>query len=69
MVRKSDFGRTLKRLRRAAKMTQAQVAKKAGVHLISVYRIEAGEMEPRWETAVALIRAVGGNCEDFMPGQ
>jgi transcriptional regulator with XRE-family HTH domain len=54
--------------RRAAGLSQLELARKAGVGASSVARIEGGHMEnPRVQTVVKLARALGIEPRDLMP--
>jgi transcriptional regulator with XRE-family HTH domain len=64
---KSDFGRRLRKYREAAGLSQAELADRAGVHRRTVIKIERGEREPHWPTAVALAEALGKEVTDFLP--
>lgn len=57
--RKVDGG-ALRRLRRFAWISQEELARESGVHVVSIYKIEAGKVEtPRKATIVALAKALG----------
>jgi len=53
------FGQRLRRLRDEQGVTQEQVAAAAGISRVTVVRIEHGEQSPKYETLVALARALG----------
>jgi len=59
------FGQTLKKLREAAGLTQAQLAAKADLHMFGVAKLEQGLREPTWATVRALARALGVTCQAF----
>lgn len=54
------FGTKLRKLRKAAGMTQADLAKRAGCNPVSISQYEAGVCEPRDERATMLIELVRG---------
>jgi transcriptional regulator with XRE-family HTH domain len=60
------FGRRLRELREAAALTQAQLADRAGMHPQAVVKLERGEREPSWASAVALAEALGVDCRAFL---
>jgi len=60
---KSVFAGRLKELREKAGITQQQLAEKAGVHKLTVAKLEQGIREPTWETALALADSLGVSCE------
>lgn len=59
------FAARLKSLRAAAKLTQAQLAERAGLHLHGLVKLERGEREPAWATVQKLAAALGVTCEAF----
>ncbi len=63
---KSDFGRLLREYREAAGLSQAELAEKAEIHRRTIIKIERGEREPHWPTAVALAKALGKKITDFL---
>ena len=52
------LGKRIKGLRMAAGLTQAGLAEQAGISRVTLARIELGTQSPRWETLVALSRAL-----------
>jgi transcriptional regulator with XRE-family HTH domain len=60
---KSVFAGRLKELREKAGITQQELAEKAGVHKLTVAKLEQGIREPTWETALALADSLGVSCE------
>jgi DNA-binding XRE family transcriptional regulator len=66
-VAKAGFGTKLRAFRRAAGLSQAELADKAGIHRRTVIKIERGERDPQWETAVALAHALGLEVTAFLP--
>src|SRR5436190_1719812 len=55
------FGKWLRAQRRAADLTQDQVATRAGIHVLQVGRIEKGESGTKRETVLALANAIGAD--------
>lgn len=56
----------LVQLRTSAVLTQAELADKAGVALLSVHKIERGTQEPRPSTIRKLARALGVRPQDLV---
>jgi transcriptional regulator with XRE-family HTH domain len=63
---KSGFALKLRTIRRAKKLSQAQLAECAGVHRQVIARLELGENQPTWQTVLALAKALGCKPNDFM---
>src|SRR3989442_532627 len=61
----SGFGDRLRRLREQQGLTQRQLAERAGCHLMTVAKLEAGTQEPAWPLVQALARALGVTCLAF----
>ena len=55
----------LRRLRKAAGMSQDNLAERAGLTRVAIYRFEAGTREPAWETLQKLASALGASLGDF----
>ena len=53
------IGARIRQLRESAGLTQEALAQSAGVGRVTLVRIENGEQSPRYETLVALARALG----------
>jgi transcriptional regulator with XRE-family HTH domain len=53
------FGRTLRRLREEAHLTQEEVGLRSRMHLSAVARLEAGQRSPTLRTIVRLAHALG----------
>jgi transcriptional regulator with XRE-family HTH domain len=58
-----DAGRDLKRARRAAHLTQRQLADRSGIDQAVIARIESGAAQPRVDTLERLLRATGHRYE------
>ena len=59
------FGLKLKELRKAAGLTQQQLAQNSGMALSSVAALEQGQYDATWPTVQALAAALGVTCEAF----
>lgn len=62
---KGRFGTRLKELREAAGLTVYALAKRAKLTQINIHRIENGERDPAWATAVKLAEALGVSLSEF----
>lgn len=60
------FGPRLRKLREKAGLTQEQLAERAGVKKLAVWRWETGAREPSWGHVVALAKALGVECTAFL---
>jgi transcriptional regulator with XRE-family HTH domain len=60
-----SFGPRLRELRLRARLTQKQLAAKAGLTETGVGYLERGLREPSWSTVVALAGALGVKCGAF----
>jgi len=60
------FAGRLKELREQAGLTQQQLGEKAGLHKLTVAKLEQGIREPTWATVQVLVEALGLSCEAFM---
>ena len=54
-----DLGNKLKRVREKAKLTQAEVAERAGIHVNYYARIERGEENPTYEKLESIKKSLG----------
>jgi transcriptional regulator with XRE-family HTH domain len=59
------FAARLRQLRADAKMTQQELAERAGSHRQTIAHLENGTRQPTWETVQALARALGVDCKAF----
>jgi transcriptional regulator with XRE-family HTH domain len=59
------FAARLRELREGAGLTQAQLAERAGVHKLTVAKLEQGIREPSWATVLVLSDALGLECTAF----
>jgi transcriptional regulator with XRE-family HTH domain len=62
------FGSNLRRHRKAAKLTQEQLAAKTSLHPTEISRLERGVREPRLGTIVRLARGLGVGTEQLVAG-
>lgn len=62
----SRFPARLKELRNKAGLTQAQLAKLAGMSQQAITDWENGKREPGWAAVVALAAALGVDCAAFL---
>ncbi len=60
-----NFAVRLKELRTKAGLTQQELAEKAGLHTMSVTKLELQSREPSWKTVEALATALGVECTAF----
>jgi|SRR5579871_1459429 len=63
----TGFGGKLKALREASGLTQDQLAEKAGLNRHGLAKLEQEVGEPHWPTVLALAKALGVSCQDFIP--
>lgn len=63
---KQALGSRLRRLRGASGITQEKLAATAGIGRVTLVRIEKGEQSPRYETLVALARALGRPVSELL---
>ena len=61
----TGFGARLKALRLAARLTQEQLADKAGMLPQHITRLERGGRSPTWETVLRLSKALGVSTDAF----
>ncbi len=55
-------------LRKSGGFTQESLARAAGIGRVTLLRMEKGEQSPRFETLVALTRALGRQMEELVGG-
>ena len=61
-----NLGERLKRLREKSGLSQAALARLAGLHISVVFKIEQGvRADPSWNTVQALASALGVDCRAF----
>jgi len=61
-----SLGERIREMRTAAGMTQEQLSSAAGIGRVTLVRLESGEQSPRYETLVAIARALGRAPADLM---
>ena len=62
------LGQRIRTLRKAAEMTQSGLSGAAGIGRVTLVRIESGEQSPRYETLLAIARALGRGIGDLTGG-
>jgi uncharacterized protein len=62
-----QFGINLRRARRQRRLTQVQLAERAGVSQTAISRLEAGDRDPLLTTVVRLAKALGVKEADLVP--
>jgi transcriptional regulator with XRE-family HTH domain len=62
------FASNLRRLRRAAKLTQEQLSAQAGLHPTEVSRLERAVRDPRLSTIARLAKGLGVSAEKLVAG-
>ena len=62
----TQFAARMKELRRAAGLTQEQLAKQIGSTVRTISRLETGTQEPTWPAVIALADALGVDCRAFL---
>lgn len=60
-----DFGKRLKDARKARGLTQAELARRAGVSQGVITHYERGVNRPRLDQALALVQALGISLDEF----
>lgn len=63
----SGFAAILERLRAEKKLSQSELAQRAGCHKQTISNLERGTQEPVWPLVLALAKALGVTPNDFMP--
>ena len=65
----ADVGKRVRRVRRAQDVTQVQLAAQAGLHVMTISRLENGTAKAVYgDTIVALARALGVSADYLLPG-
>jgi DNA-binding XRE family transcriptional regulator len=62
----ATLGKRLQRLRLAAGLSQEGLACRAGIGRVTLVRLERGEQSPRYETLVALSKALGVGLAELL---
>jgi transcriptional regulator with XRE-family HTH domain len=63
-----NFASRLQALRADAGLTQQQLGERAGIHKLTVAKLEQGIREPSWATVLSLANALGVDCTAFAEG-
>ena len=66
---RQSIGVKIRQLRESAGLTQEALAQAAGIGRVTLVRIEKGEQSPRYETLVALARALGQPIQELVAGE
>lgn len=61
------IGEKIKEIREKAKLTQSQVAQKAGIHVNYFARLERGEVNPSVEIVQSIAKALKVKSGDILP--
>jgi transcriptional regulator with XRE-family HTH domain len=56
---------TIRELREQAGISQRELARRSGVHYMSIYQWEAGKHRPRFDQMRAVARALGVSMDDI----
>jgi len=64
---RQELGEKLLLAREKAKLTQAEVAEKAEIHVNYFARLERGEVNPSYEVLVRIIKALKIQSTDIFP--
>jgi transcriptional regulator with XRE-family HTH domain len=62
----TGFAAKLRTLRERAGLTQAELARLAGINHHSLTKLEHGDRQPNWTTVLALAEALGCTPNDFL---
>ena len=68
-VMSKAFNERLKELRKAAGLTQQQLAQACGISISGVQKLEYGGIDPSWSTVQRLAGALGIGVEKLADGQ
>lgn len=68
MLPKEQFGRNLRRLRKAAGLTQMELANRSDMDMAEISRLERGARSPRLDTMVRVAEALDLTIEDVVAG-
>ena len=61
------LGKSIKKARKYAQMTQAEAAEKANIHVNYFARIERGEVNPSYEILEGIAKALKVRLSDIVP--
>jgi len=63
---RQSIGNRIRSIREASGMTQSKLAEIAGIGRVTEVRIENGDQSPRYETLMAIARALRRPATDFL---
>ena len=66
---RQSLGKRIRAIREVAGITQSELATAAGIGRVTEVRIENGEQSPRYETLVAIARALRRPVTDLLAGE
>ncbi len=66
---RQSLGKRIRSIRETAGMTQSELAKAAGIGRVTEVRIESGEQSPRYETLLAIARALRRPVTNLLSGE
>ena len=64
-----EFAKRIRRLRESKRMTQKELADRAGVSQVSIYMYESGETTPKAQVVGKLASALGVSCDELINGK
>jgi len=67
MGSQDQLGKNIKKARKKANLTQAQVAEKADIHVNYFAQIERGEVNPTYEVLEKIAKALKVKLSDIVP--
>lgn len=67
MGSQDQLGKNIKKARAKAKLTQAEVAEKVGIHVNYFAMIERGEVNPSYEILEGIAKALKIKSSEIMP--
>lgn len=67
MGSQEELGKNIKKARQKSKLTQAELAEKAGIHTNYYARLERGEVNPSMEIVENIAKALKVKSSDIMP--
>ena len=62
------MGNNLRALRKARKMTQAELAQASGINRVAIAKYEAGKVEPGAKSILRLTKALGVSTDALLKG-
>lgn len=67
MGSQEELGKNIKKARQKAKLTQSELAEKAGIHTNYYARLERGEVNPSMEIVENIAKALKVKSSDILP--